>query len=67
MNGITREIAERFGIDLEEALKVQDYMDSHWLIEHYSEATREELDTAYDEAYAATRDGINFGYRRIEA
>jgi hypothetical protein len=33
MNGWTKDIAETLNVSLEDALKVQDYIDNNWLID----------------------------------
>ena len=39
MNGFTKEIAALLNISIDEALKVQDYIDRNWLLD-YSECTQ---------------------------
>ena len=51
MNQITRDIAKRLNIGLEEAVKVQDYMDENYDL-RYSEISQAKLNRAIDEAYA---------------
>jgi hypothetical protein len=51
MNLVTKQIMERFGLGVEEALEVQWAVDA-WVTIDYSEATRRELNQAYDIAYA---------------
>lgn len=58
MNEITRQIADRFGIDLATAAKVQHYIDGAWMVPDYSTATQEALNAAYDEAWAAIREYV---------
>jgi len=33
MNGVTKDIAELLKISLDEALKIQDYIDDNWLLD----------------------------------
>ena len=33
MNGVTKDIAELLKVSLDEALKVQDYIDNNWLLD----------------------------------
>lgn len=50
MNGVTREIAKLLNISLDEALKVQDYIDRNWLLD-YSECTTRQFNNAVEYAY----------------
>jgi hypothetical protein len=33
MNGMTKKIAEQLNISLQDALKIQDYIDNNWLLD----------------------------------
>jgi hypothetical protein len=51
VNGITREIMARFGLEAKDALEVQQIVDNYYGID-YSEAEQWEYDLAFDFAFA---------------
>lgn len=44
MNGITKEIAALLNVTLDEALKVQNYIDRNWLL-HYSTCSQRKFNS----------------------
>lgn len=44
MNGVTREIAALVNVSLEDALKIQDYIDNNWLLD-WSECSQRKFNS----------------------
>lgn len=40
MNGMTKQIAEQLNVSLQDALKVQDYIDNNWLLDWSEDSKR---------------------------
>jgi hypothetical protein len=50
MNGVTKEISELLNVSLEEAIKIQDYIECNWLLD-FSESTQTQFNNVVRYVY----------------